>query len=144
MGAGRCRSEGVTVVKGVAVFLGVTTYCVPSIVALVRHRRLLDGPRPIGSIIMINLLFGWTIAGFLVALAMSLEGVSSTSKWNWLSYRSRRLKGPRWLKPPMLSEHVRVVEGAEEEPSKLTFRGRSDEIIEYRVIPDCEPTPGDG
>jgi hypothetical protein len=53
----------------VLIILGVILYWVPSIVAGTRHVRNL------GSVIAINLLVGWTLVGWVVALAMALRTV---------------------------------------------------------------------
>ena len=49
--------------------IGITAYWIPSIVAAVRHVR------NTGSIVIINLLTGWTVIGWIVALAMACRSV---------------------------------------------------------------------
>ena len=47
--------------------LAVTAYAAPGVIAILRgHKRWLP-------IVTINVLFGWTIVGWVVALAMALE-----------------------------------------------------------------------
>jgi hypothetical protein len=53
----------------VLILIGIVLYFAPSIVAAARHVRNL------GSVIAINLLTGWTIVGWIVALAMALRTV---------------------------------------------------------------------
>jgi len=49
----------------VAVALGLLVYFLPSIVAIIRRNRP-------GPVFLINLLFGWTIAGWFVACWMAI------------------------------------------------------------------------
>jgi hypothetical protein len=53
----------------VLILIGIVLYWVPTLVAGTRHVRNL------GSVIAINLLTGWTIVGWIVALAMALRTV---------------------------------------------------------------------
>ena len=47
---------------GVLLFTG---YWVPTVVAVIRHVR------STGSVVVVNLLLGWTVIGWIVALAMA-------------------------------------------------------------------------
>ena len=50
----------------VALFLVLGLYVLPSMIAVGRHCN-----RP-GAVVLVNLFFGWTIAGWFVALVMAL------------------------------------------------------------------------
>lgn len=50
-----------------AVIAGVTLYLAPSIIGWLRHVR------DIGSVMVINIAFGWTFVGWFIALAMALK-----------------------------------------------------------------------
>jgi hypothetical protein len=60
---------GSAVLGFVLIAAGIAAYWVPSIVAAVRHVR------NTGSIVVINLLTGWTVIGWIVALAMACRSV---------------------------------------------------------------------
>jgi len=49
------------------ILLILLLYFMPSLIAILR------GHRNAGSIIVINLFFGWSIAGWVIALAMSVS-----------------------------------------------------------------------
>jgi Superinfection immunity protein len=49
----------------VAIAVGLLVYFTPSIVAIIRRNRP-------GAVFLINLLFGWTIAGWFVACWMAI------------------------------------------------------------------------
>lgn len=51
------------------VAVGLSAYFAPSIVALARHHH------NVGTIVVINLLLGWTFIGWVVALAMAAGSV---------------------------------------------------------------------
>jgi hypothetical protein len=50
---------------GLAVFAVIVAYLAPSLIAAVRNTR--HG----GSVIVVNLFLGWTVIGWVVALAMA-------------------------------------------------------------------------
>ncbi|MFA5711855.1 superinfection immunity protein [Mycolicibacterium sp.] len=56
------------------VLLLVGLYLLPTIVALSRRDR------NIGPIVVVNLLLGWTLIGWAVALAMAVRGLSDTKR----------------------------------------------------------------
>jgi hypothetical protein len=51
----------------VTALVAVAVYCLPMIVALVRHHR--DS----APILLINLFFGWTVVGWVMCLAWSFS-----------------------------------------------------------------------
>jgi hypothetical protein len=53
----------------VLIILGIIAYWVPTGVAYLRHVRNR------GSVIVVNLFLGWTVIGWIVALAMALRTV---------------------------------------------------------------------
>ena len=53
------------------IIVGLVVYLLPSIVALSRRPRV---PR-FGLVVVINVLLGWTLVGWAVALAMALRSV---------------------------------------------------------------------
>jgi predicted membrane chloride channel (bestrophin family) len=64
-------SSGIGLAAGVALVLGailaLSLYFIPTIIAMVR--RVVN----VGSVFAINLLLGWTLIGWAVALAMALR-----------------------------------------------------------------------
>ena len=49
---------------------GLIVYLFPSIIALVRRRRVSS----VGWVVIINVLLGWTVVGWVVALSMAFRG----------------------------------------------------------------------
>lgn len=62
----------------------VALYLLPTLIGLVR------GPRNYGSLVIVNVLLGWTFIGWVVALAMACATVD------------RPERAPRYEPPPML------------------------------------------
>jgi hypothetical protein len=60
-------SNGDSVLIFFAVVLGLVIYWVPTIVAVIRRNGLPN----LGSIVIINLFLGWTLVGWVAALAMA-------------------------------------------------------------------------
>lgn len=50
--------------------IGLVTYLIPTIVAFVRHVP------NIGSVAVVNVLLGWTLIGWIVALALALRSAT--------------------------------------------------------------------
>jgi Superinfection immunity protein len=48
---------------------GLIVYLLPSIIALVRRRRVSS----VGRVVIINVLLGWTLVGWVIALAMAFR-----------------------------------------------------------------------
>jgi hypothetical protein len=84
--------------------VGFIAYWVPTAVALIRHHR---SP---GPIVIINLFLGWTIIGWIVALAMAVSAQPA----------SQQEPGPPWppAHPPARPEWT-----AEPPATRLTDRG---------------------
>ena len=51
------------------ILAGIAAYWVPTIVVLVRH-----APN-VAQVVVVNLLLGWTVIGWIVALVMALKPV---------------------------------------------------------------------
>lgn len=57
------------VVVVVVVVVAIGLYWIPTAVALVRRREIPN----VGSVVVINLFLGWTVVGWVVALAMAVR-----------------------------------------------------------------------
>jgi hypothetical protein len=54
------------------IVIGIVLYILPSIIAASRSDKV-----NVGSVIVINLLLGWTIVGWIVSLAMAVGSKNS-------------------------------------------------------------------
>lgn len=61
-------------IGGAILLIGAILYFVPTIIGLIRRVR------NIGSIVVINIFLGWTLVGWVVALAMSMRTVDRAPK----------------------------------------------------------------
>ena len=58
-----------TVLKMVLIILAIVAYWVPTIIAIFRIKQIQN----VGSIIVINAFLGWTVVGWVIALAMAVS-----------------------------------------------------------------------
>jgi hypothetical protein len=75
--SGGSDAAGITIII-LLVTLGIIAYWVPTIVAQMRHVPNL------GSVVVINAFLGWTIAGWVVALAMASRDVPGGPPPGWM------------------------------------------------------------
>lgn len=84
--AGSTTGFVLSVIGGVLV--GGVLYCLPSVVAWDR------GVPNVGSVIVINVLLGWTLVGWAVAMAMAVRTVPSVSS------QATSVSVPGFVAPP--------------------------------------------
>jgi len=80
------NDPGAQAIADILIILGIVAYWVPSMVAVGRRRQIPN----VGSVIVINLFLGWTVVGWVVALAMA---VRSRPAW-------QRQPGLEFVAPP--------------------------------------------
>jgi hypothetical protein len=84
------------------VLVGFVAYWVPTIVALVRK----DNLPSLGSIVVINFFLGWTLVGWVVALAMACRSAPTQPQYvvppGWVPGPGQQPPGPPTGYPPGL------------------------------------------
>ena len=61
--------QGAQVAADILIILGTLLYWIPAAIAVARRRSVPN----VGSVVVINLFLGWTVVGWIVALAMAVR-----------------------------------------------------------------------
>ena len=92
-------------VAGVVV-AAVALYLLPSIVAASRH-----APN-IGSVVAINVLLGWSFAGWVAAFALALHRTRPTPPRSWEASSATFVSlAPGWHPDPLRADRLRFFDG---------------------------------